>query len=93
MTPLEIATIYIRRGWSPVPVPLKQKGPTLPGWQQLRLDEENAAEYFDRSAQNIGVLLGPSSGGTGELRATTGPGCAQIRRLEPGLGRFSASSR
>src|SRR5215217_3357006 len=63
MTAREIAHEYIRRGWSPVPVPFKQKGPTLPSWQQLRLTEENAAAYFDRSAQNIGVLLGPPSGG------------------------------
>ena len=24
---------YIRRGWAPVPVPFRQKGPTLKDWQ------------------------------------------------------------
>ena len=63
MTPLEIALDYVRRGWSPLPVPFKQKGPVIPGWQQLRITEENAAAYFNRSAQNVGVVLGPRSGG------------------------------
>jgi P4 family phage/plasmid primase-like protien len=63
MTPLEIALDYVRRGWSPVPVPFKQKGPVIPGWQNLRIDEENAAAYFNHSTQNIGVVLGPRSGG------------------------------
>src|SRR4051812_49404189 len=86
MSAREIAIEYIRRGWSPVPVPFKQKGPTLPGWQQLRLTEENAAAYFDRSAQNIGVLLGPSSGGLTDVDIDCAEALALADHFLPSTG-------
>jgi hypothetical protein len=61
--PLDIARGYIARGWSPVPVPYKAKGPTISNWQQLRITEQDAVQFFNGSAQNIGVILGPASGG------------------------------
>jgi hypothetical protein len=63
MTALDTALAYIRRGWSPVPVPFQAKGPVLHNWQQLRITEQDAVQFFNGSAQNIGVLLGPLSGG------------------------------
>ena len=35
----EAAKDYIQRGWCPLPVPFKEKGPRLKGWQDLRLTE------------------------------------------------------
>jgi hypothetical protein len=61
--PFDHACAYISRGWSPVPVPHKTKGPVIPGWQDLRLDEETAAEFFNGQQLNIGVLTGTASNG------------------------------
>lgn len=67
MKTLEVALDYIRRGWSPVPVPCREKGPVLPGWQELRVTEQDAAHFFNCSDQNIGVLLGTPSGGLTDI--------------------------
>jgi hypothetical protein len=58
---LMIACDFIRRGWSPVPVPFRQKGPIIPGWQTLRLTEATAPKFFNGGPQNVGVVLGPLS--------------------------------
>src|SRR5262245_22129481 len=63
MTARERAADYVQRGWRPIPVPLKQKGPTLAGWQRLELDATRLDEHFNGRALNIGVLLGAPSGG------------------------------
>ncbi len=60
-TPLEAARNYVRRGWSVVPVPFKQKRPVLKEWEQLRLGENDLDQYFDQPA-NIGLVLGEPSG-------------------------------
>lgn len=52
---------YIRRGWSPIPVPAGSKGPRIKGWQNLRLGEQDVAAAFV-NAGNIGLLLGEPSG-------------------------------
>jgi len=63
-TSLEIALRYIGFGWSPIPVPYKQKGPTQKrGWQNLRITAATAPRYFNGAAQNVGVLLGDPSHG------------------------------
>jgi hypothetical protein len=58
---LKLAVEYIARGWAPVPVPYRQKGPVIPGWQQLRLTAQMAPSYFNGAQQNIGILMGPAS--------------------------------
>src|SRR3954470_6869842 len=59
----DIALRYVQRGWHPVPVPIRAKGPTDKGWQERVITAENAPQFFDGQAQNIGVILGPTSGG------------------------------
>ncbi|WP_417849396.1 bifunctional DNA primase/polymerase [Thalassoglobus sp.] len=59
-TPLEAAHEYVRRGWSVVPIPYKQKGAVIKGWEQFRLTDEDLADYFDQPA-NIGIILGDAS--------------------------------
>ncbi len=51
----------IRRGYSVVPVPPRQKGPTLPEWQKLRLSVEDVPSYFGQE-ENLGRLNGEPSG-------------------------------
>jgi putative DNA primase/helicase len=67
MTPLEIALDYIRAGWAPVPMPHKQKRPTLEGWEILRIGAEDAPRFFNGGPQNIGVLLGEPSDGLTDI--------------------------
>jgi hypothetical protein len=63
MTALETARSYIKRGWNPVPVADKAKNPTQEGWQRRVIDETNVETFFGARPQNVGVILGPMSGG------------------------------
>ena len=58
MSPLDVALEYIDRGWSPVPIPHKSKAPLDKGWPAIVVTEENAHQYFNGEAQNVGVRLG-----------------------------------
>lgn len=58
----EHATQYAARGWCPIPVPFKRKGPNSPGWQKLRIGSDQVSQHFNGKAQNVGVLLGEPSG-------------------------------
>jgi hypothetical protein len=61
---LDIARDYIGRGWNPVPIHYRMKGPTGKGWNLLTITEANVAKYFfNYRRQNIGVQLGPKSRG------------------------------
>ena len=53
---------YVERGWRVIPVPPKQKAPKLLNWPQLVLKNEDLSREFG-DKQNIGVVLGPASGG------------------------------
>ena len=66
MTAAVVALAYLHRGWQPVPVPYRQKGPCLPGWQNLRLTEATLPRYF-AGPMNIGVQLGSPSGGLADI--------------------------
>jgi Bifunctional DNA primase/polymerase, N-terminal len=60
---LNIALDVIARGIAPVPVPVGKKGPTIRDWQHLEITAENAAEYFNGQALNVGAIMGPRSKG------------------------------
>lgn len=51
---LDAALAYIGRGWSPIPVGYREKGPKLKDWQKLRITAETAGRYFNGGEQNIG---------------------------------------
>ena len=55
------AARYIERGWAPVPIPARQKGPQIPGWQRLRMSVSDVPRYFI-GGQNIGIITGKASG-------------------------------
>jgi hypothetical protein len=66
MTPrlaLDAARGLLKRGWSPVPIPFRKKGPTLQGWGKLEVTEKNIAKYFNGERLNVGVILGSRSKG------------------------------
>ncbi len=59
----ERARRWIQYGIKPIPIPFKQKAPTINGWQKLELAETDISKYFNDEPLNIGVLLGTPSGG------------------------------
>lgn len=58
---LKFARRYRARGWFPIPIAHRQKGPTAPNWQDQRLSPEDVETRF-RGEVNVGVLLGEPSG-------------------------------
>ncbi len=46
-----------------LPVPFKTKEPVDKGWQRRIIKEADAPKYFNGTAQNVGIVLGPSSNG------------------------------
>ena len=77
MNALAAAIGYIGRGWSPVPIPYRQKGPRLKSWPALRITAEKAPQWFNGKAENIGIILGSASGGL----ADTDLDCAEALAL------------
>ncbi len=62
MSSAKAAARYIERGWAPVPIPARQKGPRISDWQHLRLGLEDIPRYFN-NGQNVGIINGKASGG------------------------------
>jgi len=54
---------YLNRGFQPVPIPFKQKGPTRSGWQKEHVTPIMVELVFPKDQMNIGVRLGPDSNG------------------------------
>jgi hypothetical protein len=61
--PITAARNYSKRGWVPIPIPLREKAPRLRDWPKLRLTEQDLPAHFGGRPQNVGVLLGEPSGG------------------------------
>ena len=62
MSSAKAAARYIERGWAPVPIPARQKGPRVRNWQALRLTSADVLRYFP-NGQNVGIINGEASGG------------------------------
>ncbi len=63
MTPLEAALDYIARGWNPAPVKYRAKKPLGEDWQHRIIDAASAPRFFNGARMNVGVQMGPNSGG------------------------------
>src|SRR5215207_6529092 len=61
MSSAKAAARYIERGWAPVPIPARQKGPQISDWQHLRIGLEDIPRYFN-NGQNVGIITGKASG-------------------------------
>jgi hypothetical protein len=70
---------YIKRGWAPVPIAHKEKGPRLAKWQELRLTEATANQHFNGAAGNVGVILGGASQGLTDIDLD----CDEAAKLAP----------
>ena len=64
---LAAALDYVARGWSPVPIPHREKGPLIDAWQDIKVNAETAAGYFNEAKQKVGIILGKASGGLTDL--------------------------
>lgn len=62
----DVALDYLRRGWQPVPITVKQKAPRDRDWQNLAITEENVENFF-ACDDNIGLQLGSRSGGLTDI--------------------------
>lgn len=60
---VSIAERYLERGWRVLPIPYRQKRPTVKGWQTLEIEREELQRHFIGVRLNIGVLLGDPSNG------------------------------
>jgi hypothetical protein len=78
---LAAARDNIERGWAPVPVPFRTKGPLLEEWQNTRINAETAPNLFNSGPQNIGIILGSASGRLARPRA------ARALRISAGIAR------
>lgn len=63
---LDAARAYLARGWCPIPIPRRRKGPALLEWEHLRLTEAELAQHF-ASAMNVGINLGEPSRGLTDI--------------------------
>jgi hypothetical protein len=64
---LTIARDVLARGYKPLPIPIGAKNPILSNWQNLSITAENVTHYFNGAPQNVGVQLGPVSGGLADV--------------------------
>lgn len=60
---LDAALEFIRREWSPIPIPYRKKKSVIKGWPRLRISAAEAPARFAKQRANIGVLLGEPSNG------------------------------
>lgn len=58
---IEAALFYIELGWSPIPIPPREKGALIDGWPHLKIAATDVPRYFTEDA-NLGVLTGKRSG-------------------------------
>lgn len=62
MNIIETATGYAQRGWMIVPIPYREKGPKIKGWQNLRVSPETVPFTGLRDGRdNLGLLMGEPS--------------------------------
>ncbi|MFL5238833.1 MAG: bifunctional DNA primase/polymerase [Rhizomicrobium sp.] len=64
---IETVISYCRRGWNPIPIQFKTKKPTGTAWQTRTITEADVPKYFNGAPQNVGIIMGPSSGGLTDL--------------------------
>jgi AAA domain/Bifunctional DNA primase/polymerase, N-terminal len=84
---------YIERGWAPIPVPFRTKGPLLADWQTVRMNAETAPNFFNGAPQNIGIILGAASAGLCDLDLDCSEAMAAAPYILPGTALFGHASK
>jgi hypothetical protein len=90
---LSAARDYIERGWAPIPIPFRTKGPVLDAWHTLRINKETAPSFFNGGPQNIGILLGSASGGLCDLDLDCSEAIAAAPYILPRTSLFGHASK
>ena len=90
---LSAARDYIERGWAPIPVPFRTKGPLLDAWQSVKISAETAPNFFNGAPQNIGIILGAASGGLCDLDLDCSEAIAAAPYLLPRTAVFGHASK
>jgi hypothetical protein len=93
MTILDAALGYIRQGFAPIPIPHRQKGPLIDGWQSLRITAEDAPRHFNGKQQNLGIILGQASGGVTDIDLDCPEAIAGAAFLLPKTATFGHASK
>lgn len=90
----DLAIGYIDLGLRPIPIPFREKGPKIAGWTELRITQENAAQYFNGAPQNIGIILGETSRGLVDVDIDCPEALLLASHLLPATpGRFGRASK
>jgi hypothetical protein len=76
------AAALIRRGVAVIPVPAGEKNPGRPGWEALRITEEEIPNYWT-NGQNVGLLCGEPSGGRVDVDLDAGEAVKIAGRFLP----------
>jgi uncharacterized protein DUF5906/bifunctional DNA primase/polymerase-like protein len=63
---MALALEALARSWNPVPVHAVTKKPVGTRWQQRKITRENIGKYFSAKDLNVGLQMGPMSGGLGD---------------------------
>ncbi len=84
---------YIDRGWSPIPIPHRAKGPLIDAWQDLRITAQTAPNYFNGVKQNVGVILGKASRGLTDIDLDCPEAIAAAPYILPRTAIFGRASK
>jgi len=76
------AAALIRRGVAVIPVPAGEKNPGRPGWEALRITEEQIPDYWT-NGRNVGLLCGEPSGGRVDVDLDAGEAVQIAGRFLP----------
>jgi len=76
---------YLGRGWRPVPLRRREKKPRDQDWQTLDFEWRDIRRHFSED-DNVGVQLGPRSGGLTDVDLDTPEACALAGYFLPDTG-------
>src|SRR5215831_15307844 len=84
----EAAREYVDRSWNPIPVDFRSKKPSNgKEWHLIRIDNHaDVAKHFNGAPQNIGVQMGPASGGLVDLDLDSPEALALVSAFAPPTG-------
>lgn len=92
----DAAAFYLSQGWTPVPIPFREKGPKIPGWQSFTNSQvaANFGELFpEHQDRNVGVVLGDASGRLVDVDCDCIPAVRFADLLLPTTAIFGRASR
>ena len=85
-TPEAVALQYTMRDWNPVPIPFRQKKPIGNDWHHRVITGSKVDRFFGEKPQNIGVQLGPNSGGLTDVDLDCGEAIEMASAVLPRTG-------